>query len=235
MWLFWRCWLLLSLYVSTHFYNCVCACVCANIYIFFFFFLFLIAPSSFFLSHCYFDAMIHLSLREQSRFFDKFIIFCFALRFKIFVIDWCCVFRILNFSITFFALQRYSWNFQKFSYEVASTHRIKYWNLFFLIYLLSISFIFHFFSFLMKMNCDFEFSSREYHDFKNDTWNMLWITLYFFKNFKRHVCEFTFSITIKDFNWRWLIFFLKRKVRILMFRKNTFSFSLKTIDLWCAS
>ena len=85
-----------------------CVRVCVRMFIFFFFFfLFLIAFSNFFFSHYYFNAITHLSLRERSRFFDKFIIFCFILRFKIFAINWCCVFRILNFSIAFFALRKY--------------------------------------------------------------------------------------------------------------------------------
>ena len=152
-------------------------------------------------------AVTHLSLREQFRFFDKFVIFCFALRFEIFAIDWCCVFRISNFSTTFFALRRYSWDFQEFFHEIASTHRIKYWSSLFLIRLSNISSIFHFSSSSTRMSCNSEFSSREYHNFKSDTWNMSWITLYFFKSFRQYVCEFTFSITVKSFSWRWSIFF----------------------------
>ena len=61
-----------------------------------------------YLSAYYINAVVHLFLREQFHFFDISIIFCFVLRFETFIIDWCYVFQISNFSITFFILWKYS-------------------------------------------------------------------------------------------------------------------------------
>ena len=151
----------------------MCVCVCECLCFFFFFFSLSTAPSNFSFSHCYIDAVTHLSLRKRLHFFDKSVTFRFVLRFETFAADWCCVFWILNFSIAFFALRKYFWDSQKSFYEAASIHRIKYWNSPFLIRLSSTSFTSHFFSFSTKMNCGSEFSPREYHDFKSDTWNTL--------------------------------------------------------------
>ena len=84
-----------------------------------------------------------------------------------------------NLTIASFAFSKYFIDFHEFSYDDEFIHEMKYWNWLFLTRLFNIFIIFHFFSFFINIDCDFEsWLSQLYQNSNKKTWNTKCMNLY---------------------------------------------------------